>query len=300
MASPNPPISPTLESRYRDVLARVADAAKRAGRRPTDIVVCAVTKYADPEQIRQLVALGHRDFAENRVQVLVQHAAIVDEFFNRQRILPTTRKTAVAEAANSLFDSGAGLNLSAAQTQPGAPTGVRWHMIGHLQRNKARKVVDLVRLVHSVDSLRLAEELQHLGLKKDVTIECLLQVNCSGESSKFGCPIAAAIPLGEQILSMANVRLRGLMTMAAEDPNPAEARLSFSRCRDLFEEMRTQGFDEHGSFNILSMGMSNDYEHAIAEGGNIVRIGSAIFGSKATGPEVPEVPEPEEAESDVV
>jgi pyridoxal phosphate enzyme (YggS family) len=205
------------------------------------------------------------------VQTLQQHAAIVDEAMARMRMMPSLRKPA---------DSGA--SLFAPKVDLAGPThGVRWHMIGHLQRNKAKKVAEMVRLVHSVDSLRLAEELQGVALKLDTTIEVLLQVNCSGESQKFGCPLPAAIPLAEQIGTMLNLRLRGLMTMAPLTATPEEARPSFARCRELFEEMKGIRFTD-APFNILSMGMSGDFEVGIEEGANIVRVGSAIFGESAT------------------
>jgi hypothetical protein len=270
----------------------VSAAARRAGRTPGEVIVVAVTKTADPEQIRTLLRLGHRDFGENRVQVLAQHAAIVEEYLSRQRLVPSGRRVAAEPPA--LFESASPLAPSPAL--PGGPEGVRWHMIGHLQRNKAKKVVDSVRLIHSVDSLRLAEELQTIALRKDRVIEVLLQVNCSGESQKFGCPLAAAIPLAEQIATMINVRVRGLMTMAAESARPEDARPAFARCRELFEEMRGLGLGEHAPFNILSMGMSGDYEVAIAEGANIVRVGSAIFGAARAGVDHPELPEEDEDE----
>ena len=151
-------------------------------------------------------------------------------------------------------------------------------MIGHLQRNKARKIADLVRLVHSVDSLRLAEELQTIANKIDREIEVLVQVNVSGEESKFGVPIPAAGAIAEQIDTMINVKVRGLMTMAPLSKTPEESRKYFERCRELFEDLQTQGVGE-GHFNLLSMGMSNDYEVAIEEGANLVRVGTAIFGN---------------------
>lgn len=310
------PLPATLEARYQLVCSKIADAAKKAGRRPGDILLTAVTKYAEPEQIRELLQLGHRDFGENRVQVLVQHAAIVDEYMARQRLLPSARKSPF-EADGNLFatnapDLGPVSAKQSRQLPPhtssfsrsesavgtggvgsGGPPSVRWHMIGHLQRNKAKKVTDFVRLIHSVDSLRLAEELQTIAVKKDQVIECLLQVNCSNEESKFGCPIPAAIPLAEQIAEMVNIRLRGLMTMAPEVDNPEEARPCFSRCRDMFEEMAKLKLTE-GPFNILSMGMSNDYEVAISEGANIVRVGTAIFGFNPNAARFDEPEEPEE------
>jgi pyridoxal phosphate enzyme (YggS family) len=174
-----------------------------------------------------------------------------------------------------------------------ASRGVRWHMIGHVQRNKSRKIIDFVRLVHSVDSLRLAEELQAVAVRREMVVEVLIQVNCSGEDGKFGCPLPAVPALAEQIETMMNLKVRGLMTMAPYSTKPDDARMVFSRCRDLYEEMRTDGFGE-GRFNLLSMGMSGDYEVAIEEGSNIVRVGSAIFGEPPAGADVDDEPEPEE------
>jgi len=245
--------------------------------------VVAVTKTADPEQIRSLLQLGHRDFGENRAQQLIQHAAIVEEFLSRQKIHAGTRRISAEAAAETLFAASSRAVLRPINALPGGPDGVRWHMIGHLQRNKARKVIEFVRLTHSVDSLRLAEELQQIALRKDHVIEVLLQVNCSGEASKFGCPMPAAIPLAEQIQSMINVRLRGLMTMAPYGDNPEDSRPVFARCRELFEEMSSMGFGEESPFNILSMGMSGDFEVAISEGANIVRVGTALFGDRVDG-----------------
>jgi hypothetical protein len=277
----------TLEARYAEVCSRISDAAAKAGRKASEVILVAVTKNAEPEQIKGLLNLGHRDFGENRAQVLIQHAAIVDEAIQRMKMLPTARKS-TPDAGASLFDKGVELKPLA----KGAPSAVRWHMIGHMQRNKAKKVFDLVRLVHSCDNLRLAEELQTIAVKKDVPVEVLLQVNCSGEEQKHGCPLPAAIPLAEQMATMLNIRIRGLMTMAPNVSNPEDARPAFARLRDLYEEMRTMKLTD-APFNILSMGMSNDYEVAISEGANIVRVGSAIFG-ESKAPEREEMPEDEE------
>ena len=260
-------VDQTLESRYAQVKRRVAAAASAAGRGPTSVVLVAVTKYAEADQIRALIQLGHRDFGESRVQNLIQRTAMIDEFMARRRVLPR-----------------------AGHHAPGAPDTIRWHMIGHLQRNKAKKAVELCRLIHSVDSLRLAEEIQSAAAKRENPVDVLIQVNCSGERSKFGCPPPAALHLAEQIDTMVAVRVRGLMTMASLTPNPEEARETFCRCRELFEEVRKTGVGE-GKFDILSMGMSGDFEAAIAEGANMVRIGSAIFGE----PKVLDQEEEEEA-----
>lgn len=274
----------SIEARYSEVCDRVAAAAKKSGRRPEDVLIVAVSKSAEPEQIRALIELGHRDFGENRVQQLMQRAALVDEYFSRVRVMSHTRKVHADEAANNLFRSNPGRDLIPTAPVDGNQRPVRWHMIGHLQRNKARKVAEFTRLIHSVDSLRLVEELQQIALRRDQVIEVLVQVNCSGEPQKSGCAVPAALPLAEQIDSMINVKVRGLMTMAAETADPEQTRSTFARCRDLFEEIRSHRLSE-GRFNILSMGMSNDFEVAISEGANMVRIGSAIFGSGKAAPD---------------
>jgi PLP dependent protein len=252
--------SSTLKERYEAVRHRVADAAARSGRKASDVFLIAVTKYAEQDDIRSLIDLGHQDFGENRVQQLAQRAVMAEEYLARRRVMSHTRRE---------------------RGEPEPPSVVRWHMIGHLQRNKAKKAIETCRLIHTVDSLRLAEELQHLAMKLDVVAEVLIQVNCSEEPQKYGCPIAATIPLAEQMDSMINLRVRGLMTMAAHEADPQKTRLTFTRCRELFDEVVDSGYGE-GRFNLLSMGMSNDFEIAIEEGSNIVRVGSAIFGEPAS------------------
>ena len=268
----------TLEQRYAEVRQRVDEAMARSGRRGEPVYLVAVTKFAEPDDIRHLIELGHRDFGENRVQQLVQRASVIQEWFDRVKMLPETvsAQDRLAEARR------VGLGGDGRAIDAGQP--VRWHMIGHLQRNKARKVVEYCRLVHSVDSLRLAEELQALGHRMDKVIDVLIQVNVSGEDSKEGCPISAAQALAEQIDTMIHVRARGLMTIAPQAERGEDVRWVFRRGRELFEEMQHDGAGE-GHFNLLSMGMSGDYEVALEEGANIVRVGTAIFGAPAEAPE---------------
>ncbi len=264
----------SLKDRYTEVRERIAHAAARAGTEADRVLLVAVTKHAEPDQIRELIRLGHTDFGENRVQQLVQRAAIIDEWMQRHRTVPGVIPPASREAPP--------MGSEGEWQAPAMPGTVRWHMIGHLQRNKARKVVDVCRLIHSVDSLRLAEELQLIGMKREKPIDVLVQVNCSGERQKYGCAIAAAPHLVAEIESMVQLRIRGLMTMAPLSENPEESRATFGRCRELFDEMRESG-DVPSSFNILSMGMSGDYEVAIEEGANMVRVGTALFGEPAAG-----------------
>ncbi len=245
----------TLKERYEDVRQRVAAAAERGGRRPDNIVLMVVTKNASIDQLRELIELGHVDFGETRLQALIQRAAQIDEFMQRHRQLAHTRPVDL-------------------------PERLRWHMIGHLQRNKVRKVLDLVRLVHSVDSLRLAEEIQVAAARREEPVEVLVQVNTSGEKSKHGVALAAAAHLVEQIDTMMSLRPRGLMCMAPLVEDPELARPVFDRCRELAEDIRSAGLGGD-QFDILSMGMSNDFELAIECGANIVRIGSAVFGPGA-------------------
>ena len=253
----------SLESRYNEIRERVGEACARSGRSPSSVILVAVTKHAEIDDIRELIELGHRDFGENRVQQLVQRAAVVKDWFDRMGVLDRTRAR-LGEGEGGVFD---------------ASKPVRWHMIGSLQRNKARKVVEFSRLIHSVDSLRLAEELQAIANKRDEVIDVLVQVNCSGEEQKHGCPVPAAGVLAEQIDTMVNVRVRGLMTMAAQTDDPETTRTTFRRCRELFEDIRREGAGE-GRFDLLSMGMSGDFEIALEEGANIVRVGTGIFGAK--------------------
>ncbi|MCZ6835064.1 MAG: YggS family pyridoxal phosphate-dependent enzyme [Planctomycetota bacterium] len=245
----------TLKSRYESVQQRIDEAVQRSGRRNKDIILVAVTKNASFDQIRDLIQFGHVDLGENRVQQLVQRAAQVDEFLERAKQLSTTKMAKV-------------------------PQSIRWHMIGSLQRNKVRKVLPLVRITHSVDSLRLAEEVQTAAGRLDGTIEILIQVNASGEKTKQGVAPAACHHLIDQIDTMMNIKVRGLMTMAPLDKNADSARLTFDRCRELFEEIHKSGVAGE-NFNLLSMGRSSDFETAIECGSNIVRIGSAIFGPPA-------------------
>jgi pyridoxal phosphate enzyme (YggS family) len=252
----------TLTERYQDVMRRVREATARAGREGEPIHVVAVTKFAEIHDIRELIALGHQDFGENRVQQLTQRAAVIQEGLERRRAM---RETAGDDD----------------------PNAVRWHMIGHLQRNKVAKCVPHVRLIHSVDSLRLVEELQAYAVKRDIDVDVLVQVNCSGEASKFGCAVPAAQHLCEQIDLTGNIHIRGLMTIAPYAQDPEDARPTFSRCRELFDDIAKLDLGD-GRFNILSMGMTGDFETAIDCGANVLRIGSAIFGTKPVEDDEPE------------
>jgi pyridoxal phosphate enzyme (YggS family) len=159
------------------------------------------------------------------------------------------------------------------------PAKLRWHMIGHLQRNKVKSVLPLISLIHSVDSLRLAEELETQGIKAERRIPVLMQVNASEEAQKHGVAVGASVHLAEQIDSMPHLQLMGLMSMAPLTEDESVIRHCFARTREIFDEMKWHKIGGT-SMKHLSMGMSHDFELAIAEGATMLRIGSALFGGK--------------------
>jgi pyridoxal phosphate enzyme (YggS family) len=153
---------------------------------------------------------------------------------------------------------------------------VHWHLIGHLQRNKARQILPLVSLIHSVDSLRLLTTLDQLAAGKDLQPRVLLEVNVSGEASKDGFRAIELLAAWDQIIACHHVRVEGLMTMAPLSERPDDARPTFAGLRELRDQLRTRS-PAGVSLPHLSMGMSGDFEIAIEEGATLVRIGSALF-----------------------
>ena len=159
------------------------------------------------------------------------------------------------------------------------PKDIEWHMIGHLQTNKVKYIVDKVRLIHSVDSLRLAEVIEKEAEKQDRIVDILLEVNVAEEESKFGLKTAEVLPLAEKLTALSHIRLRGLMTIAPFVENPEKNRAIFANLHDLYVDIKEKNID-NGTVSILSMGMTNDYEVAIEEGATMVRIGTGIFGAR--------------------
>lgn len=160
------------------------------------------------------------------------------------------------------------------------PKDMKWHMIGHLQRNKVKYIVDKVTLIHSVDSLRLAETISREAEKKGVTVPILIEVNIAGEETKFGLSSKEeVISLTEQIAALPNLSVKGLMTVAPPTKDPEENRLFFREIRQLSVDITNKNID-NVSMEILSMGMTNDYTVAIEEGATMVRVGTGIFGAR--------------------
>jgi PLP dependent protein len=230
------------------VRGRIADAARAAGRRPDDVRLVAATKYVDAATTARLAALGQLDLGESRPQQLWEKAAAL------------------------------------------AGTNVRWHLIGHLQRNKVRRTLPHMHLMHSGDSDRLLAELDHEmvaagqnlpALRRPLAV--LLEVNISGETAKHGFSPDAfgrteddLRQFAERLAKFAHLDIRGLMGMAGLDDNPAAARRDFARLRELRERL-ARAWSGRFTLAELSMGMSGDFEAAIAEGATLVRVGSALF-----------------------
>lgn len=159
------------------------------------------------------------------------------------------------------------------------PKDINWHMIGHLQRNKVKAVVDKATLIHSVDSIRLAETIEQEAAKKDIIVNILIEVNVAEEDSKFGLKVDEVISMVETISTFPHIRIKGLMTIAPFVENPEENRPVFAQLRKLSVDIANKNID-NVSVEILSMGMTNDYQIAIEEGATIVRVGTAIFGER--------------------
>ena len=221
------------------VKEQIASAAYRCNRTPDSVEIVAVTKGVSIAHIQTALECGADIIGENRVQEARQK-------YDKINFSDITQ----------LFE---------------------WHLIGHLQRNKVKAALPLFSLIHSVDSLRLLKEISRRSEEIEKCTDILLQVNTTGETSKFGLAPEDTLNFIETSLTYPNVRILGFMTMGKLSNTPNENRLAFELLRNLAERVKTQNYPDV-SIKYLSMGMSNDYEVAIEEGANLVRIGRAIFG----------------------
>lgn len=237
-----------LVDNFKRIQDRIEAACTRRGRQPGTVRLIGVTKTVEVDVIRAALEMGIVELGESRVQELVKRASMIQEFLARKRSL-----------------------------EPEAPVNEpHWHMIGHLQRNKVRQVLPWVETIHSLDSLRLAEEVSAEAARLGRVVPLLIEVNVSGEKSKFGIAVGATTHFAEHIQGLPGIRIVGLMTMAPLEDGPESARPYFTRLREVFEDMRSEGV-VGPEFTELSMGMSHDYEVAIEEGATMVRIGTALF-----------------------
>jgi len=224
----------TVRENLQLVRERIEKAAQRAGRKPEEIILVAVTKTVEIPRILEAIEAGVTHLGENRVQ----------------------------EAHGKIKEIGA---------------RVTWHMIGHLQTNKARQAVELFQLIHSVDSLKLARELSRKAEARKRRVDVLIQINVAGEASKSGFPVEGIEENIREIGMLPGLAVKGLMTIPPLAEDPGQARPYFKKLREISEGLRNIPQVE---MKFLSMGMTNDFEIAVEEGANMVRIGTAIFGSR--------------------
>lgn len=233
-----------LRSNLETVKAKIRQACTKVGRNPNDVTLVCVTKGIDINRIKEVISLGVTDIGENRVQ----EAKEKFNFLTHNSKLVTHNK-------------------------------LNWHLIGHLQKNKARDAVKIFDLIHSVDGLALAETINKEAEKINKIQEVLIQVNTSGEATKFGINAEDALLLVKEILRLPNLKLQGLMTIAPLVDNPENVRPHFKALRELRDKIYELRITDYELPN-LSMGMSQDYQVAIEEGATMLRIGTAIFRSE--------------------
>ncbi len=204
---------------------------------------------------------------------------------NREEVtLIAVSKTKPAEMIREAYEAGIrdfGENKvqEILEKKPMLPDDIRWHMIGHLQKNKVRQVIDKVVLIHSVDSVSLAEQIEKEAAKKGIYVDILLEVNVAEEESKFGFHMPEVEEAVQTIAAMPHIRIKGLMTIAPFVENSEENRGIFKKLYDLCVDIKSKNID-NVSMNVLSMGMTGDYQTAIEEGATMVRVGTGIFGSR--------------------
>lgn len=218
------------------VRERIASACQRAGRKPEEITLIAVTKTFGTEHALEAIDAGATDLGENYVREL-------------------------QEKHNKLADRQ-----------------VRWHFIGHLQSNKIKYVADWIHLIHSVDSMNLAKQLSQWGERRGRALDVLVEVNTTGEKRKFGFSVGEARKAIDELGNLRGLKVIGLMTMGPFLPDPEASRPAFRTLSALRDSISTDGHP----MPHLSMGMTNDFEVAIEEGATMLRIGTAIFGSRST------------------
>ncbi len=246
-----------MKENIQEIESRIQAACERSGRKRSEVTLIAVSKTKPNEMLKEAFMLGMRHFGENKVQEMVQKYE----------------------------------DLSSDFQEP-----VYWHLIGHLQRNKVKYIIDKAFLIHSVDSLRLAEQIEEEAAKKNIICDILIEVNIADEDTKFGVSASDALLLINEIIKFKHVRIRGLMTIAPYVDDPEKNRKYFKKLRELYVDIKTKNIDNNckgnilnetqlpisflENFDILSMGMTGDFEVAIEEGATMVRVGTGIFGER--------------------
>lgn len=226
-----------IQENLSQVEQKIEEACKRAGRKREEVTLIAVSKTKPVSMIEEAIQYGIKNFGENKVQELVEKIGYLEE---KEETL-------------------------------------RWHLIGHLQRNKVKYIVDKVCMIHSVDSIRLAEQIQEEAKKKHIIVDILAEVNIAKENTKFGLQEEEVSFFIENVAKFDNIRVRGLMTVAPFVENPEKNRVFFEKLRKLNIDIKSKNID-NVTMDVLSMGMTGDYEVAIEEGATMVRVGTGIFG----------------------
>ncbi len=240
MITASPQTAKIISDNWVRVAERVSEAARIAGRHPGEIRIIGVSKYVDVELTEQLFQAGCLVLGENRPQNLWNKA----EWF--------------------------------LQKKPQSEASPQWHLIGHLQRNKAKRVLPYVSMLHSLDSLRLAEAIDIACQEMGRRLPVLIEVNVTQDSTKTGLMVDDARRLAEVVAASAGLELRGLMAMASLNADIAAIRREFSQVRQLRDRMQVE-FGSGLRLDQLSMGMSGDFAEAIAEGATLVRIGTSLW-----------------------
>jgi len=247
-----------MKDNIRNIEQRIQAACDRVGRDRSEVTLIAVSKTKPNELLNEAYSLGMRHFGENKVQELVQKYEDLNHFYSDK---------------------------------------VNWHLIGHLQRNKVKYIIDKTVLIHSVDSLRLAEQIEEDASKKDLICDILIEVNIAEEDSKFGVGEKDVFGLLMEISKFPHIRIRGLMTVPPFVENAEKNREYFKKLRQLYVDIKSKNIDNNGNgnilnedvthlskvlerFDVLSMGMTGDFEVAIEEGATMVRVGTGIFGER--------------------
>ena len=221
----------------------------------------------------------------NDVEKRIQAACDRSGRKREEVLLVAVSKTKPVEMLQEAYDAGSrdfGENKpqEIKEKYPQLPEDIRWHMIGHLQRNKIKYIIDKVCMIHSVDSLRLAEAIDEEAKKHDLVMPVLIEVNVAEEESKFGVRLDEAESLIRQISELSNIQVQGLMTIAPFTENAEDNRIYFRKLRNLYVDIKDKNIDNVNMCN-LSMGMTGDYEVAVEEGATMVRVGTGIFGARS-------------------
>lgn len=228
-----------IADNINNTLVDIKDACARAGRDYNEVTLIAVSKTKPIEMLREALAAGSRNFGENKVQELCDKYEVLEKEY----------------------------------------PDLKWHMIGHLQRNKVKYIIDKVELIHSVDSIRLAETISEEAGKKNITAHILIEVNVAKEDTKFGVMPEEVVDIVKEISKLPNVVVEGLMTIAPYVENPEENRPIFRELKKLSIDIEALSLDNI-NMSVLSMGMTNDYIVAVEEGATLVRVGTGLFGER--------------------